>query len=99
MSDNPQQGQDSNAVSGAQPGSSQQSQSGQQGQQGGKQLTPGGSNPSGLGQPNSQQSQSGRSDQQGSGLDEEDITESPRRDSSGQQVGDDANRSTGNQSR
>lgn len=93
MSDNQQQGQGSNAGSGSQPGTSQQTQSGQQGQQGGKPLTPGGANPSGLGQPNRQQSQSARRDQQGSGLDEEDITESPRRDSSMQQAGDDANRS------
>ena len=90
MSLDQQQGQGSSARSGGQPGTSQQSQSGQQG---GKPLTPGGANPSGLGQPNSQQCQSDRGDQQGSGLDEEDITESPRRDSSTQQAGDDANRS------
>ncbi|MDP9123026.1 MAG: hypothetical protein M3N82_00215 [Pseudomonadota bacterium] len=99
MSDNQQQGQGSNVVSSSQPDTSQQSQSGQQGQQGGKPLTPGGSNPSGIDQPNSQQDQSGRGDQQGSGLDEEDITESPRRDSAQQGGDDDANRSSGQQSR
>jgi hypothetical protein len=76
----------SNPSGGGQPGS-QQNQSGNAEQRGG--ATQGGS----------QQSQSGRGDQQGAGLDEEDITQSPRRDVSSQQGSDNSNGGNGQQPR
>ena len=82
MTDNQQQGQGSSASSG------QSAQATQPSDPQSRQATPGGSNPSGGGQPRqpggaSQQAQSGHGDQQGDGgLDEEDITQSPPRDAS-----------------